>query len=311
MTASAWISAMAVALAIFAGCPQHLQASEEGAKGLFFEQLDNPGQKLNTGIQYWIELQREGKFLKVNNKYPFRSGDRIRFHVKANIDGYAYVLLSSGSRGEQSVLFPEPHEDNKIVRGKDYALPSDGFLTFDEHPGVEKVSLVVSRLPMDATAYLRERNEQERTLVASAAPGSKDLIPSKILLSYTPPPAPAASPANATPGARPAAAGAARAEPPPQARLAEPSKGNGKAKPASLAVQTGKEKPAAEPPVQPRRKRSPRQKIVVAGGSAGKPAVAAKPAASKPTLENDAGVVTVVFNDPSGVLSLEVDLEHI
>lgn len=304
------VLAMAASLLLLAGCPQFSYAGEEGAKGLFLEQLDNPAQKLNTGIQYWIELKREGQFLKVNNKYPFRSGDRIRFHVKANIDGYAYVLLTSGSRGEQSVLFPEPHEDNKIVRGKDYALPSDGFLIFDEHPGVEKVSLVVSRLPMDATAYLRERNEQERTLVASAAPGSKDLIPSKILLSYTPPPAVAEWPAKATPGTHPAAAEPYRAEQAPQTRLADSSKGNGKGRPASLAVQTGREKRAAEPPVR-RRKRGPKQKIVVAGGSAGKPAVAAKPASSKPAVENQSGVVTVVFNDPSGVLALEVDLQHI
>src|SRR5262249_41710353 len=96
-----------------------------------------------------------------------------------------YILLSSGSRGEQSVLFPEPHEDNKVERGKDISLPREGYLTFDEHPGIEKVSLLLSRMPTDATAYLNKTRDEDRTLVASAAIGSKDLIPSKILLSYS------------------------------------------------------------------------------------------------------------------------------
>ncbi len=113
-------------------------APMEGAKGLFWEQNNNPDKKLNTGVQYWIELHRDGRKETVSNKYNFKSGDKIRFHVKANIDCYAYILLKSGSRGEQSVLFPEEtlSESNKVKRGTDYIIPAEGFLAFDENPGV-------------------------------------------------------------------------------------------------------------------------------------------------------------------------------
>lgn len=159
----------------------------EGAKGLFFEQLQKPTEKINTGVQYWIELKRDNQVLKVSNKHNFAANDHIRFHVKANIDGYAYILLKSGSRGEQSVLFPDPKstEDNQVARGQDYVLPSDGWLTFDENPGTEQVTLLLSRTPIDATAYLNSTG-QEVTLIASANTGSKDLVPSTIQIAYQP-----------------------------------------------------------------------------------------------------------------------------
>lgn len=159
----------------------------DGAKGLFWEQNNNPDKKLNTGVQYWIELQhRDNSRERVSNKHNFKSGDKIRFHVKANIDGYAYVLLKSGSRGEQSVLFPEEsmNDSNKVKRGTDYVIPAEGFLAFDENPGVEKLSLIVSRMPIDAQSYLAKPVEAP-VLVASAMSGAKDLIPQRVLVSVT------------------------------------------------------------------------------------------------------------------------------
>lgn len=159
----------------------------DGAKGLFWEQNNNPDKKLNTGVQYWIELQhRDGARERVSNKHNFKSGDKIRFHVKANIDGYAYVLLKSGSRGEQSVLFPEEsmNDSNKVKRGTDYIIPAEGFLAFDENPGVEKLSLIVSRMPIDAQSYLAKPVEAP-IMVASAMTGAKDLIPQRVLVQVT------------------------------------------------------------------------------------------------------------------------------
>jgi len=311
------ILAFSASLAVTFACSMPSKADESGAKGLFFEQMENPAQKLNTGIQYWIELNRDGKFLKVNNKYTFQTGDRIRFHVTSNIDGYAYILLSSGSRGEQSVLFPEPHEDNKVQRGKDISLPREGFLTFDEHPGIEKVSLLLSRMPMDATAYLNKTRDEERTLVASAATGSKDLIPSKILLSYTPQSAVAAAaktkPVSDDPGKTKVAtsdvdktkvAGADSSK--TKASTAESHKEKTEPK-ASHAGGSSKSKTSQAPTAGTRHKRLPQQKIAVGGTQADQPD---KPAASKPAPGDEEGVVTVVYNDPSGVLTLEVDLQH-
>jgi hypothetical protein len=183
------VASLLAALAIAGFGASAVLAGEDGAKGLFFEQLESPTKAMNTGVQYSIELIRDGKKTRVTNKHGFQNGDKIRFHLKANIDGYAYVLLKNGSRGEQSVLFPNSGDDNKVKRGDDYIIPSDGFLTFDENPGTEKVSLVLSRMPIDAQAYLTTPKEAP-TLIASASTGSKDLIPSRVLVHYSDAPAP-------------------------------------------------------------------------------------------------------------------------
>lgn len=188
--------ALAISLTGMVSLISAAAASEDGAKGIFFEQLAKPAEPINTGLRYWIELVRKGKTVRVSNKETFYSGDHIRFHVRPNVDGYAYILLRSGSRGEQSVLFPEEKssDNNRMEHGRDYVLPGDGFLTFDRNPGTEKLTLLLSRTPIDATAYLRAPKEQP-TVIASAVVGSKDLIPAKVMVlppepvaNYAPPP---------------------------------------------------------------------------------------------------------------------------
>ncbi len=183
------ITVAAISVATFSLLPTIAQeAAQDGAKGLYFEQLQKPEHTLNTGLRYWIELKRKDKTTQVSNKESFYSGDRIRFHVRPNIDGYAYILLRSGSRGEQNVLFPDTRtgEDNQVVHGRDYELPADGFLTFDQNPGTEKLTLLLSRKPIDAQAFLSKPNA-DPTMIASSDSGSKDLIPAKVLVVYAPP----------------------------------------------------------------------------------------------------------------------------
>ncbi len=179
------MASLLVAVALTGFALPSLSQGMEGAKGLFLAQLESPEKSLNTGLQYWIELHRDGKTQRVSNKFAFKSGDQIKFHVTSNIDGYAYILLKSGSRGESSVLFPDASttDNNRVQRGKDYVLPESDFLTFDENPGTEKLSLLLSRTPIDAQAYLSNPADAP-TLIASAMTGSKDLIPQRVLVHY-------------------------------------------------------------------------------------------------------------------------------
>lgn len=152
----------------------------EGAKDLFYKQMDKPQLAMNTGVQYWIELHRKGQVLKVSNKTEFFSGDKIRFHIKPNIDGYVYVLLKSGSRGNRDVLFPvAKYDNNHIVHGRDIAIPEreNDLLEFDNDPGIENVGIVLSRRPINAQEYL---NKTKPVVIASGIEGSKDLVPSRI-----------------------------------------------------------------------------------------------------------------------------------
>ncbi len=157
-----------------------------GAKDLFYRQVANQSQALNTGIQYWIELKRNGKISKVSNKFQFKSGDSIKFHVTSNTDAFAYIMLREGSQGERSVLFPDPtyHDNNRLKASVDYSLPQDGFLTFDQNPGTENLVLLVSRGTIDADKYLNDKTKKH-VVIAAARDGAKDLIPGSVVLAYS------------------------------------------------------------------------------------------------------------------------------
>jgi hypothetical protein len=242
--------------------------AEEGAKGLYFDQLSQPKVSMNTGVQYWIELHRGTQVLRANNKTAFHSGDRIAFHLRPNIDGYAYIVLKSGSKGEQAVLFPDQknQEENKVEAGKEFVLPGDGMLAFDKNPGTEKLSVVLSRTPIDAQAYLGKPAPSSTQLVASAdISGSKDLVPTQVLVSYNEPGI--GTTKTAVHDAQPAAT--------KPAKTASTTPGNGST-PTTHKTHTTK----------------------------------ATHTASASVDKSDPGVVTVVYKDPSGVLSVDVSLMH-
>lgn len=161
------------------------------AKGLFRKQMDSPKENLNIGLNYWVELTPKGSKdqQRVSNKHAFRTGDQIQFHIRPNIDGYAYVVMRSGSRGESSVLFPDQArgDNNRVEHGVDYALPSSSeSFEFDKYAGTEKVTLLLSRSPIDAKAYLAKPTDAP-TQIASASIGSKDLVPSQVFVAYAAP----------------------------------------------------------------------------------------------------------------------------
>lgn len=278
-------SAVALVALLAAVCtPAWSQA--DGAKGLFYEQLENPSDKINTGIQYWIELHRGSEIKHVNNKTPFQSGDRIRFHVKANVNAFAYILLKEGSGGEHAVLFPDKsqHDEPKVTPGKDYPLPATGFLTFDDNPGTERLLLLLSRTPVDAAAYLND-NANERARIVALADGSKDLIPAKMVLGYEPP--------------------AETFKPKPAASATGPVSMTVQSvnKPESHIHKAGKITPANRnnKTLQPKRPTEVWQSTLTAA--------ATTLSLTEPPALNG-GLVTVVNRDPSAVLALDLSLEH-
>jgi acylglycerol lipase len=136
-------------------------------------------------LNYWIELLRDGKTYRCNNKTVFQTGDEIRFHFIPQSDGYAYILMTAGSSGNQAVLFPnaETGLDNRLKKGRDYALPTAAMLKFDEHPGIERVNLIFSPTPIDAKAFLASG----AGTIAYLSPdhsGAKDLVPTRMELTW-------------------------------------------------------------------------------------------------------------------------------
>ena len=74
-----------------------------------------------------IALERldNGKWNGVDPGLVMARGDRVRFRFNTNFDGYLYVMNQSTS-GKYEQLFPreETGQDNRVVAGRDYSVPS-------------------------------------------------------------------------------------------------------------------------------------------------------------------------------------------
>ncbi|MBX9694654.1 MAG: DUF4384 domain-containing protein [Cyanobacteria bacterium] len=127
------------------------------AKDMFYQQLET-STPTNTGVSYWIELRRGKGKQKVDSRFAFKSGDRIKFHLTANVDGHAHVVLIAGTTGKKAVLFPVQGKDatNGIKKGRDLAVPAATFLVFDRNAGKERVRIAVSRKNIDSASLLED-----------------------------------------------------------------------------------------------------------------------------------------------------------
>ena len=176
--------------AVSPSAPTDAAAAKLASTSLPVPKLSSPSQTSRTvgaiasnvvdggGLNYWIELYRSGKSYRCNNKTKFQSGDSIRFHVIPQAAGYGYVLMKESSTGKKSVLFPtkQTGSDNFLAQGKDYVLPNKTWLEFDNHPGIERLTLVFSK------TKIADPTKAEGTLTAYVSPtesGSKDLVPTR------------------------------------------------------------------------------------------------------------------------------------
>lgn len=142
-----------------------------------------------TAISYWIELKRNGKVFRCNNKTSFKSGDAIRFHIKSESDGYAYVVLQQGSTGSTAVLFPteDTGKNNFIRKNQDYPLPYQDWLAFDANPGLEKVRILFSQSQLKMDKMQQATPKTEIAYVSPDMTGAKDLVGTRMQLSWNDP----------------------------------------------------------------------------------------------------------------------------
>jgi len=102
------------------------------------------------GLRYSILLSRDnGPYKEVDTDSTFRSGDRLKIDVESNDGAYLYVV-SRGSSGNWSVIFPTKEVDNGnnfISPYRPYTVPNSGRFYFDDQAGEEKLFIVLSRKP--------------------------------------------------------------------------------------------------------------------------------------------------------------------
>jgi len=179
-TLSMCCKALVLVLLLNTSC---LPSQASRAKDMFYRQLNQPQVAINTGFTYWIELRRNGRMQKVDNRTSFKSGDRIRFHITSDIDGFAHVVMLRGSTGKQAVLFPVAPLDktNAIQKGKEYILPRS-YLVFDNTKGTENIRIALSRKKINSTAFLQQSGGQSAIATVNATGNSNSATENEQIL---------------------------------------------------------------------------------------------------------------------------------
>jgi hypothetical protein len=98
-----------------------------------------------------------GWAVRTDPSTEFRKGDHVRFLIETNADGYLYVFNTTDG-GQPVMLYPDPELDeagNYFQAHVPFEIPSSvaaeerlRWLTFDEHPGAEKLYFVFTREPL-------------------------------------------------------------------------------------------------------------------------------------------------------------------
>jgi hypothetical protein len=115
-----------------------------------------------------------GLAVRTEPSHEFRKGDHVRFLIETNADGYLYVFNTTDG-GQPVMLYPDPELDeagNYFQAHVPFEIPSSvaaeerlRWLTFDEHPGAEKLYFVFTREPLttvpiedDLVTFCREND---------------------------------------------------------------------------------------------------------------------------------------------------------
>ena len=120
-------------------------------------------QRIGLGVTLFTR-DNNGLTVRVDPTHEFHKGDRIRLLLETNADGYLYIFDSTDG-GQPVMIYPNPDLDeagNFIQGHVPVELPSSvaseerlRWLTFDEHAGMERLYLVLTREPL-ATVPLED-----------------------------------------------------------------------------------------------------------------------------------------------------------
>ena len=139
------IMALALALSVFSGAV--LAQEEESPKNLFLAH-SRDSKRGRPGVKITLELKRDGETRKVPLNYPFRAGDKVKFHFETNFNAYVKII-NIGSTGALQLLYPYRGATDLVSRTRDYAIPQgDLWFEFDRNPGTEQLTFVFSSQPL-------------------------------------------------------------------------------------------------------------------------------------------------------------------
>ena len=110
-----------------------------------------PAQPGRLALGYTLFLDATEGPKRVKPERIFHSGDRLRLLVELNRDGFLYVLHQEED-GSSTLLYPDARIEDGENRVAAHALcevPAGAWFVFDEQPGDERLTLVVSEKPLE------------------------------------------------------------------------------------------------------------------------------------------------------------------
>jgi hypothetical protein len=136
--------------------PSATEAPADPARQLYYA-TTGEGTGKHVGLKVSLyQMSRDCDLSLVPPGRTFESGERLRFGIETNIDGYLYIV-QRGSSGRTDLLFPAAKINegaNRLLRGAELMVPGAKWFTFDATPGTERLQFVVSRKPLDIIPHL-------------------------------------------------------------------------------------------------------------------------------------------------------------
>jgi hypothetical protein len=122
-----------------------------------------------VGIHYWLDLEGTGH---VADSRTFKTGERLRFHVRSNADGYLAVWARS-STGGTVLLLPADGDPSgtRVKAGEQYVSPP---VRFSAPVHDEELLLAFARRKVDLPS--RDNVETNIGATAVAFAGARDLV---------------------------------------------------------------------------------------------------------------------------------------
>lgn len=153
------------------------------ARDLFIQKENNENQG-KSGVKVRILLKRGNQSERyVTPNETFYSGDKIKLAFDINFSGYI-ALLNVGSSGKVSMLYPYSGTDAAVEPSLDEQLiPSNknDWITFDNRPGVEKITIVFSTNPLESVDQVLQKSGNT-TVTGSISINTSDPQSQELLL---------------------------------------------------------------------------------------------------------------------------------
>jgi hypothetical protein len=200
LIAAAWLATaplFSAARGSFEDAAEPPEAAHSGGpgslRGVYLQSGDEAVPDTGVG-RLALQLIDGGATREVSRHYSFRSGDRFRFLVSANRDGWLYVLHGSAASPAR-VLWPPPPGDpadpgegaNRLSRGAPMPVPSPpAVFVFDDEVGTEDFCVAIL-------------SEPTRPNLGALAESGADADAATLGASQSPAPPPRQRPAPAAP----------------------------------------------------------------------------------------------------------------